>query len=315
MKPRAAACRAGAAGLGLLAALFSASMGGPARSAGAEPCADYSLQGLRPGMLPEEVRAVMGGGGKSLDPIPGPFGPSNSVVYTVESGETIVVQYDRDAAVAPGARVAGVLVRGGPGSDDPSLFKRSLLETYGEPDLGRESLDDGLRSGSAIWSEEGCDAELSAFREGLEWWDPAAGYSSLQVRSRRYAAALEEWKRTGRILPPSAGDTVRSEPPAGAASLSLVGIEVTHPSRIPEACPPPKHPLLALRPRIGARVHVSVVVRADGSVSDVTVFEIDHPGMGFEKATVDAVREWRFVPGTRAGTPSEAVTTLWVEFE
>jgi TonB family protein len=314
MKPRAAAYRAGAAGLLALAALLSASIGGPARSAGAEPCADYSLLGLRPGMLLKEVRAVMGGDGKSLDPVPGPFGPSHSVVYTVESGETVIVQFDRDAAVAPLARVAGVLVRGGRGSADPSLFKRIVRETYGEPNLGRESLDGGLRSGSAIWSGEGCDAELSAFREGAAWWDPAAGYLSLQVRSKRYAAALEEWKRTGKILPPPAASEA-SDVSADTPVLSLVGVEVTPPSRIPEACPPPKHPRLAQRMQMGARVHVSVVVRADGSVSDVTVLETDRPGMGFEKATVQAVRKWHFVPGTRAGAPTESVTELWVEFE
>jgi TonB family protein len=314
-----------------LTAMATLPLAEPARAAEAAPCSKYALHGVVPGMRPSEVRKKMGGRGDSTDVAPGPFGPATFVTYPTRAAGTILVQYDRDLQKASEARVAGVLVRGGEGAADPASFARMLLETFGEPTAGRDFLDGGLRSGTAVWTDRACDAEVTAFRGESEWWQPGAGQLSVEVRSLRYAEALASWKRTGEALPPGAA----ASPPVPSAPETLVLLvspepekvtapsaepaaartDTTIPVRIPEACPPPKFPAAQPSLRVGARVLVRALVRDDGSVADVKVLETNRPHAGFEEAAVEAVRRWRFVPGTQGGAPVEASTDLWIDFQ
>jgi TonB family protein len=59
-------------------------------------------------------------------------------------------------------------------------------------------------------------------------------------------------------------------------------------------------------------VLLEIVVRADGNVGDVRV--IKALGAGLDRRASDAVRQWRFSPGRRYGTPVDVVVEVAVEF-
>lgn len=96
-------------------------------------------------------------------------------------------------------------------------------------------------------------------------------------------------------------------------------------SPIPDArqtgyCPGPKEPPKALRqegpafksdwPKSSAFERLSVSVGADGNVRDARILQ--SIGKDYDKASADAIKEWRFRPATCAGEPIE--TEIEVDF-
>jgi protein TonB len=76
---------------------------------------------------------------------------------------------------------------------------------------------------------------------------------------------------------------------------------------------PPGYPESARRRGEQGRVVLRVDVSADGLPADVTVAE----GSGFpnlDAAALGAVRQWRFVPATRGGTPVAATAQVPIRF-
>jgi TonB family protein len=63
----------------------------------------------------------------------------------------------------------------------------------------------------------------------------------------------------------------------------------------------PEYPKLAQRMGIDGEVEVEVLVGPDGAVEDVRVVNVSRTGVGFERATIDAVRQWRYKPATKSG--------------
>jgi TonB family protein len=59
-------------------------------------------------------------------------------------------------------------------------------------------------------------------------------------------------------------------------------------------------------------VLLEIVVRRDGSVGDVSV--IRGLGAGLEQRAIEAVRQWRFAPARRHGTPVDVIVEVAVEF-
>ena len=76
----------------------------------------------------------------------------------------------------------------------------------------------------------------------------------------------------------------------------------------------PAYPPAALAGRFDGLVELRVTVRSDGTVGDVDVLWCDHPQLGFEDASIAAVRAWRFRPARRGGAVVEADTTLRLTF-
>lgn len=60
-------------------------------------------------------------------------------------------------------------------------------------------------------------------------------------------------------------------------------------------------------------VVLEIVVRADGSVGQVTVLQ--RLGSGLDQRAADAVRQWRFSPARRFGTPVDVLVEVAVEFK
>jgi periplasmic protein TonB len=69
----------------------------------------------------------------------------------------------------------------------------------------------------------------------------------------------------------------------------------------------------ARRRGVEGDVVVEVIVRADGSVGQVRLLQ--GLGAGLDQRAIDAVRQWRFSPARRHGTPVDVVVEIAVEFK
>jgi TonB family protein len=68
----------------------------------------------------------------------------------------------------------------------------------------------------------------------------------------------------------------------------------------------------ARRRSLSGDVVLEIIVRSDGRVGSVRV--IQGLGAGLDQRAVDAVRQWRFSPARRLGTPVDVVVEVAVEF-
>lgn len=74
----------------------------------------------------------------------------------------------------------------------------------------------------------------------------------------------------------------------------------------------PRYTEAARRQAIEGEVLVEVVVRRDGRVGEVRVLQ--RLGAGLDERAVEAVRQWRFEPARRLGTPVDVLVEVAVEF-
>jgi TonB family protein len=89
-------------------------------------------------------------------------------------------------------------------------------------------------------------------------------------------------------------------PPVREGEVVGPGPNVTGPVAVKQV--EPQYPPAALRLRISGEVQLQVLVGPDGAVEDLRILKVSHPGVGFEKASEEAVRQWRFRPATKLGT-------------
>jgi TonB family protein len=69
----------------------------------------------------------------------------------------------------------------------------------------------------------------------------------------------------------------------------------------------------ARRRGVEGDVVMEIVVRRDGSVGDVRILQ--SLGFGLDRLAADAVRQWRFAPARRLGTPVDVLVEVAVEFK
>jgi TonB family protein len=69
---------------------------------------------------------------------------------------------------------------------------------------------------------------------------------------------------------------------------------------------------VARRGKIEGSVILCVVVQHDGTIGSVQLFQ--PLGLGLDESAVDAVRKWRFQPGTKDGNPVDVLATVEVSF-
>lgn len=103
------------------------------------------------------------------------------------------------------------------------------------------------------------------------------------------------------IAPPPAA------PPAAPTSADRA---IPQPLRTPA----PRYPQEALRMGVDGTVRVRVTVAADGSVDRLELAE----GSGnryLDRAALEAVRRWRFLPATRGGQPTAAEVVVPIAFD
>jgi TonB family protein len=74
----------------------------------------------------------------------------------------------------------------------------------------------------------------------------------------------------------------------------------------------PEYPEDARRRGVEGEVEMEIVVRRDGSVGDVRILKGLTAGLNDRAA--QAVRQWRFSPARRQGTPVDVIVEVSVEF-
>lgn len=74
----------------------------------------------------------------------------------------------------------------------------------------------------------------------------------------------------------------------------------------------PRYPAAAKRANVGGAVVIRAIVRKDGSVDEVEVLKDLPHGLG--EAAADAVRQWKFRPGTYRGEPIDVYYTVTVNY-
>lgn len=89
------------------------------------------------------------------------------------------------------------------------------------------------------------------------------------------------------------------------------GSGITPPSLLREV--KPQYTEEARRLGVEGDVVLEIVVRADGSVGQLTLLQ--RLGSGLDQRAVDAVRQWRFSPARRFGTPVDVLVEMAVEFK
>ena len=77
---------------------------------------------------------------------------------------------------------------------------------------------------------------------------------------------------------------------------------------------PPKYPQTAKEEKISGRVVVELIVTKDGVPKDAWVIDAEPPDI-FEDAALEAVRQYRFAPGTRNGEAVDVRVKLPIQFE
>jgi TonB family protein len=80
-----------------------------------------------------------------------------------------------------------------------------------------------------------------------------------------------------------------------------VGAGITAP--VPVVTPHPEYTASAMRAKVQGTVRLRCVVRPDGVCADVTVVRSLDRTYGLDDEAVRAIRDWRFRPALRAGTP------------
>jgi protein TonB len=68
----------------------------------------------------------------------------------------------------------------------------------------------------------------------------------------------------------------------------------------------------ARRSGLSGEVVLEIVVRSDGRVGAVRL--VQGLGAGLDQRAIDAVRQWRFSPARRHGTPVDVLVEVAVEF-
>ncbi|HKQ60793.1 MAG TPA: energy transducer TonB [Candidatus Polarisedimenticolaceae bacterium] len=76
----------------------------------------------------------------------------------------------------------------------------------------------------------------------------------------------------------------------------------------------PEYPPAAQAARIGATVVLAVEVRADGSVGEVQVVDVNRKKLGFEEAARGAVQTWSFEPAVKDGTAVDSFIFVGMDF-
>ncbi|MGH9370349.1 MAG: energy transducer TonB, partial [Vicinamibacterales bacterium] len=108
--------------------------------------------------------------------------------------------------------------------------------------------------------------------------------------------------------PPPPQPAPSETPPAAAPAQDMGPIRVS-PGQGPGLIKKvePSYPPLARTSRVEGTVVVDAIIRKDGTVSDVTVLKSS--SRLFDQACIDAVKQWRFTPGSQ-----DVILTVTVNF-
>jgi protein TonB len=111
--------------------------------------------------------------------------------------------------------------------------------------------------------------------------------------------------------PPALPETAESGLPAPPAPPEETE---AGPQLVQESVVLPVYPEEARDAGVQGRVLLEVLIKADGSVTDVVVKEgvAGHPEL--DRSAVDAVAQWKFQPATIDGNPVDSSVTIPIQF-
>ena len=210
--------------------------------------------------------------------------------------------------VAPGVQHCG----GGPGADS---FGQSGLRTDAQHDL-HEALEQWVEKGKAP------DRIIAT-----KFVDDKPGKGVAMTRPLCPYPQFAKYKGTGDNKDAANFECVQGAvkasaedpgtPAVGGGSPSEAGL--VHNAKEPGVTPPrplstpePDYSEFARRKSIQGTVALSVVVGTDGHTHDVKVVDPLEPSLDAE--AVDAVKHWRFAPGTKDGRPVAVQMRIEVDF-
>lgn len=147
------------------------------------------------------------------------------------------------------------------------------------------------------------DADLTWIRDGDAYWrSQAIGSGVLTVE---YEASTRRIALHDRRLPEDCREV---------DSVPHAAWPYSNPVLLPESKIEPDYPGGLMTGRKEGLVILGAVIRKDGSVGPVCVLAAKPAGMGFEKAAMAAVKQWRYVPAKKDGEPVDTRFTVYVDF-
>jgi TonB family protein len=106
------------------------------------------------------------------------------------------------------------------------------------------------------------------------------------------------------------GPVVASAPQAAKNGVYKPGDGVAVPVLVKEV--KPQYTAEAMKAKIQGVVTLECVVQPDGTIGEVRVTKALNPGL--DQEAIKAVKQWRFKPGTKDGTPVPVLITLEMAF-
>jgi len=120
---------------------------------------------------------------------------------------------------------------------------------------------------------------------------------------------------TATPVPPTATPrppTATFTPSVREGDLVSAGPGVTAP--VPLVQDQPEYPPVARQLGVDGVVEAEYLVGPDGSIEDFRIVSVSRTGVGFERATEEAVRGWRYKPATKNGVKVRTWVTVRVPF-
>ena len=158
---------------------------------------------------------------------------------------------------------------------------------------------------------QGTPSSINQYSDHETWW---YGVSTIDISLRDQR--VTEWNNLGRNLKVSldAGPNVTD---AQTFTLGSQGEEVFQIGEL--TAPPtilfkvdPQYSEEARKAQYQGTVVLEAIVRSDGTVEILRV--VRSLGFGLDDKAIEAVRQWRFRPGTRNGEPVDVTLTIEVNF-
>jgi TonB family protein len=133
----------------------------------------------------------------------------------------------------------------------------------------------------------------------------AAALRSRLIVVRDSEACIDALRAAGHRIPPLGGDS-DAEPPVFADGGEYQGAKAVERQA-------PQYPEDLRLNRLWGKVQLRVVVLENGEARCLTVLEATH--LDFAKASVEAVRNWRFEPAIVRGRPAVSHFVVTINFE
>ena len=147
-----------------------------------------------------------------------------------------------------------------------------------------------------------------AIAPGVDRARPAPGDRQPRARRRRRRRNRTGHRAWAKATARASGPDPEAAP---AADRTAPGSGITAPSILREV--KPDYTEEGRRRNLEGDVVLEIVVRSDGTVGDVKLLQ--GLGAGLDQRAIEAVRQWRFSPARRYGTPVDVIVEVAMEFK